>query len=489
MESTNTVPPRPQFARHRLVTGAPVVADAAAGSLSTALALKCRGWKSIVGFVKLAGGAGPTVTLQLLRVIKYTNSLGVETELYVDGGLTTAALSDEGFFTANVVDDQIFLRISAVTGNPTSVDIHVAGTEPPQELTATLTTGDLEIGAVEMKNATDDTRALVGVASAIAEGNNALAVQAPVLGVTTGAAVVTDAAGTLQQYLRGLVTLFIAEDFATQTTLASILATAGATTGAAVTTDAVGTLQQYLRGLVTLFAAEDFATQTSLAAVLATVGATDGAAVETDAAGTLQQYLRGLVKLFAAEDFATQTTLASVLATAGATTGAAVTTDAAGTLQQYLRGLVTLFAAEDFATQTTLAAMSAKLPAALGPTASPSALAVTETTCVANAPIDAAGKAVADNLTCRIDGTADLVAGAKYLVEVWPDIAAGAAASDIIWGWIKSATTVGSQGDGKRIATGLSRIIIPVAGKLNLSFMRDSNTAFACRVYVHRLDA
>jgi hypothetical protein len=37
--------------------------------------------------------------------------------------------------------------------------------------------------------------------------------------------------------------------------LASILATAGATSGAAVVTDAAGTLQQYLRGLVTLVAA------------------------------------------------------------------------------------------------------------------------------------------------------------------------------------------------------------------------------------------
>lgn len=64
---------------------------------------------------------------------------------------------------------------------------------------------DVQIGAVEIKNAADDTRAKVGATGALAEGDNALAVQAPVLGATTGAAVVTDAVGTLQQYLRGLV--------------------------------------------------------------------------------------------------------------------------------------------------------------------------------------------------------------------------------------------------------------------------------------------
>jgi hypothetical protein len=41
--------------------------------------------------------------------------------------------------------------------------------------------------------------------------------------------------------------------FATETTLAATLATQGATTGAAVITDANGTIQQYLRGLVKLF--------------------------------------------------------------------------------------------------------------------------------------------------------------------------------------------------------------------------------------------
>jgi hypothetical protein len=77
-----------------------------------------------------------------------------------------------------------------------------------------------------------------------------------ILGLTTGAAVVTDANGTIQQYLRGLVKLVAAKigiviadgDNATQ----------GVTTGAAVVTDANGTLQQFLRGLVKLWASVTF---------------------------------------------------------------------------------------------------------------------------------------------------------------------------------------------------------------------------------------
>lgn len=74
-----------------------------------------------------------------------------------------------------------------------------------------------------------------------------------VLGTTAGAAVVTDANGTVQQYLRGL----IVNGLLSNTSLASILTSVdglegvlGVTSGAAVITDANGTAQQYLRGLI-----------------------------------------------------------------------------------------------------------------------------------------------------------------------------------------------------------------------------------------------
>lgn len=77
----------------------------------------------------------------------------------------------------------------------------------------TVSTSDIEIGAVELKNATDDTRAKIGALSGLASSDNGLGVTDPVanavLGVTTGTKVITDANGTLQQYLRGLVHLWI----------------------------------------------------------------------------------------------------------------------------------------------------------------------------------------------------------------------------------------------------------------------------------------
>lgn len=98
---------------------------------------------------------------------------------------------------------------------------------------------------------------------------------------------------------------------AQRTTLASddpAVATLGATTGAKVVTDANGTIQQYLRGLVTFFAnalgagtaaAAHRVTLASDDPAVATLGATTGAAVITDANGTIQQYLRGLIKQWA----------------------------------------------------------------------------------------------------------------------------------------------------------------------------------------------
>lgn len=70
---------------------------------------------------------------------------------------------------------------------------------------------DIQIGTVELKDSATDTRTKIGVSTTIVESDNALAVKDPAIGVTTGAAVVTDDAGTLQQYLRGLVKMVAAK--------------------------------------------------------------------------------------------------------------------------------------------------------------------------------------------------------------------------------------------------------------------------------------
>ncbi len=135
------------------------------------------------------------------------------------------------------------------------------------------------------------------------------------LGATTGAAVITDANGSVQQYLRGLVKRWAdalgagTAAAALRTTLASddpAVSALGATTGTKVVTDANGTIQQYLRGIIT-FLANALGAGTAAAAnrvtlasddpAVAVLGATTGTKVVTDANGTLQQYLRGLVSL------------------------------------------------------------------------------------------------------------------------------------------------------------------------------------------------
>jgi hypothetical protein len=102
-----------------------------------------------------------------------------------------------------------------------------------------------------------------------------------VLGVTTGAKVITDANGTVQQYLRGLIHLLI--------TAGGTLVTATLAAGTALI-GKVG-IDQTTPGTT------DSVSVATAQGAGATVGVTTGAAVVTDANGTIQQYLRGLVKL------------------------------------------------------------------------------------------------------------------------------------------------------------------------------------------------
>lgn len=147
-----------------------------------------------------------------------------------------------------VADGSRFEFLELDTDTTYVYDFTGATWQAQASVSVTLNAGDVEIGAVEIKNGTDDTRAVVGTASGIAEANNALAVQAPVLGVTTGTKVITDANGTLQQYLRGIVHLIISKIGVTVASGDDV--TEGATADAAVITDATGTVSGKLRGLV-----------------------------------------------------------------------------------------------------------------------------------------------------------------------------------------------------------------------------------------------
>lgn len=68
--------------------------------------------------------------------------------------------------------------------------------------------GTITIGAVTIKDQDSATNADVGVVTTIAEGSNALAVQAPILGKTTDAADQTGSTTTLNAKLRGLLQIF-----------------------------------------------------------------------------------------------------------------------------------------------------------------------------------------------------------------------------------------------------------------------------------------
>jgi len=131
MEATrhdNVLAPRPEYRYHRRLVGAPVVPDTAVlADLDPALALNCSGWRTITGFVRLAGGAAPTVTLQQLKLASYRDGAGALQRRYVPTGYITPPLADNGSFALVVGDGVVLLRVHAVEGNPTSVDVLVAG--------------------------------------------------------------------------------------------------------------------------------------------------------------------------------------------------------------------------------------------------------------------------------------------------------------------------------------------------------------------------
>jgi len=127
---------------------------------------------------------------------------------------------------------------------------------------------DIEIGAVELKNADTDDRAKIAATAVIAEGDIAVAVQAPVLGATDDVSIDVDAGGTISGKLRGLLksiltylpVLGTSSGGSSETSIAGWLqtiidwvTTLGVSTDPKVVTDLDGTIQQYLRGLVDIF--------------------------------------------------------------------------------------------------------------------------------------------------------------------------------------------------------------------------------------------
>ena len=124
----NTLEPKPRFTLHRIKNGSPVTADPT--DLTTILirgAIHCSYWLTVDGFVKLAGGASPTVTLIPLMVAKYEDAAGAEQEEYVVQGTAIGPLSDGESFQVETYRGRLYLRIDVVTGNPTNVQVLLGG--------------------------------------------------------------------------------------------------------------------------------------------------------------------------------------------------------------------------------------------------------------------------------------------------------------------------------------------------------------------------
>lgn len=162
----------------------------------------------------------------------------------------------------------------------------------------TLNAGDLEIGAVELKNSDSDSRAKIAALTSITTADIGIAVADPIgnqIAALTSSELASFHSGQIaeMQYLSS-------RDFATQTTLAAVLAKIIAAPATEAKQDTGNT------SLATI-AAKDFATQTTLAAVLAKI-------VASPALEATQVSGNASLTTIAAKDFATQTTLAAVLA-------------------------------------------------------------------------------------------------------------------------------------------------------------------------------
>ena len=174
------------------------------------------------------------------------------------------------------------------------------------------------------------------------------------LGATSGVAVVTDTAGTIQQYMRGLIkqwtagTLVIGAGANLIGKFAIDQTTPGTTNGVAIIAGQNGVAA----GAGAVGATVQRVTLASDDPAVAVLGAkTDAKSAATDAtsisamsvwkqiSASIQQMVFGAGTAAAAQ----RTTLASddpAVAALGATSGVAVVTDTAGTIQQYMRGLI-----------------------------------------------------------------------------------------------------------------------------------------------------
>jgi len=118
---------RGQSSRHRLVTGAPVVVDAAPGGgfPNPRSCLNADGYDTILLAVQITAPGASTVDIQPLL---YDPESGV-----FFNHANTGNLSDGDVAEIAAVGGRMFMRIDAVAGNPTSVEFRVEGGRVSQQ--------------------------------------------------------------------------------------------------------------------------------------------------------------------------------------------------------------------------------------------------------------------------------------------------------------------------------------------------------------------
>ena len=120
---------KPFYITHREVDGAPVAADSS--DMAVLLAANprsccdCAGYKTVKVFVRLTGGAAPTVVLQPIESIELPDA----TRMLAITGSNTAALASGDCAEITINGGFLFVRLNTIANNPTKVEIFVAGSE------------------------------------------------------------------------------------------------------------------------------------------------------------------------------------------------------------------------------------------------------------------------------------------------------------------------------------------------------------------------
>lgn len=118
------IPKRPNYVLHKEWTGAPVADDNPAYQLDPADAQNNH-WCKIHCFVVLEGGTSPTVSIEQLTVAKWDDGSSAQESLIGVGGLQNLTSGQQ--FTLNTNGAPFLVRLDSVNGDPTKVQIHVAG--------------------------------------------------------------------------------------------------------------------------------------------------------------------------------------------------------------------------------------------------------------------------------------------------------------------------------------------------------------------------